>query len=317
MNQKIAALGREGLLIPGPLRPGDVVGIVAPSGPADTDLLNMGIEFLQRQGFRVLAGCNVNARCGYLAGADSQRCWDLNAMLREPPVRGVCFARGGYGVMRILDSIDIEAVKADPKILLGMSDITALQLSLFTRAGLVTFAGPMPAGQVAAGLDSVSAESLVTALTRPIEPRDLFISSPGVHVLRPGRASGVLVGGCLSLVAALLGTPHCPDYTDAILLLEDINEPAYRIDRMLTQLKLAGALALIGGMVLGHFVGPDDNGNLGSTVEKIALELTEDNPIPVVSRFLHGHTLPNLTVPHGIPADLDTDVLSLVVRPPK
>jgi muramoyltetrapeptide carboxypeptidase len=315
VNKKIAAPGREGLLVPGPLKPGDLVGIVAPSGPADTGLLNVGIEFLQRQGFNILAGCNVNAQCGYLAGPDDQRCWDLNAMLREPRIRGVCFARGGYGVMRILDSVDIEAVRADPKILLGMSDITALQLSLFTRTGLVTFAGPMPAGQMAAGLDSVSAESLVTAMTRPIEQRDLFISSPGVHVLRSGKASGALIGGCLSLVCALLGTAHSPDYTDAILLLEDVNEPAYRIDRMLTQLKLAGILARIRGMVLGHFIGPDENGNLGSTVEKIVLELTEDNPIPVVSRFLHGHTLPNLTVPHGAPADLNTDAPSLLVWP--
>lgn len=315
MDKKIAAPAREGLIIPAPLKRGDLVGIVAPSGPTDTELLNMGIEFLRGLGFNVLAGCNVNAQCGYLAGPDGQRCRDFNAMLREPRVRGVCFARGGYGVMRILDAIDIEAVRTDPKILLGMSDITALQLSLFTRAGLVTFAGPMPAGQMAAGLDSVSAESLVTALTTPVEPRDLFISSPGVRVLRSGKASGVLIGGCLSLVCALLGTAHSPDYADAILFLEDVNEPAYRIDRMLTQLKLAGILARIRGMVLGHFMGSDENGNLGSTVEKIALELTEDNPVPVVSRFLHGHTLPNLTVPHGAPADLDTHIPSLVVWP--
>lgn len=317
MNQNTSALSGDALLIPEPLKPGDMVGVVAPSGPVDAELLGAGIDFLERHSFKVPAGRHINARDGYLAGSDSQRCGDLNAMLREPSVRGVLFARGGYGVMRILDSIDLDSISADPKLLMGMSDITALQLSLYSRSGLVTYAGPMVAGQIAAGLDSLSEEWLLRMLTGPLEGIDLFAPSGAVHILRSGRASGALIGGCLSLVCALLGTSHCPDYSDAILFLEDVNEPAYRIDRMLTQLKLAGILGNVGGLVLGHFIGAGNNGGLLSTVEKIAVEFTEDKPIPVVSRFLHGHVMPNLTVPHGVRADLDTDVPSLVVRPPR
>lgn len=315
MNHTNDMLDR-GILLPGPVEPGNVVGIVAPSGPADMELLDAGTAFLERHGFKVLAGCHVNGRDGYLAGPDSGRCLDLNAMLREPQVRGVLFARGGYGVMRILDSVDIDAIRSDPKLLLGMSDITALQLSLYARCGLVTFAGPMVAGQVATGLDPLSEEWLLSTLNRPVEPRDLFEPCGELHVLRSGTASGPLIGGCLSLVCALLGTPHSPDYSDAILFLEDVNEPAYRIDRMLTQLKLAGVLSCVRGLVLGHFVGQGNNGDLVKTVEKIVSDLTADEPIPVVSRFLHGHVLPNLTVPHGAFADLDADGPSLVVCPP-
>lgn len=315
MNQHSVGLIQESLLIPRPLKSGDLVGIVAPSGPCDIHLLNAGIAFLRGHGFDVLTGCHLNARDGYLAGLDHQRCRDLNAMLQEPQVRGIFCARGGYGVMRILDSIDLDAVRSDPKFLVGMSDITALQLSLFTRTRLVTFAGPMIAGQVASGLDSLSEEWLLKILTHPLERRDLFSPPRPVRVLRPGKASGGLIGGCLSLVCALLGTDHSPDYSDAILFLEDVNEPTYRIDRMLTQLKLAGVLARIRGLVLGHFVGSESDKNLIRAVEDIVLELTENNPIPVVSRFLHGHVLPNLTIPHGFAADLDTNVPSLVTYP--
>ncbi len=216
--------------------------------------------------------------------------------------------------MRILDMVDCAAISRDPKLMVGMSDLTALQLSVFRRCGLATFSGPMIAGQVAMGLDRLSEESFRNALFQPVRESDLFSTCRDMlKVLRPGRASGFLLGGCLSMVTALMGTEHMPEMDGCILLLEDVSEPLYRIDRMLTQLRLAGLLKAIRGMVLGHFLGPQDQ-SIIEGVESLVLELTEDHPVPIVSGFPHGHVLPNITVPHGVPVELDTEALSLTVR---
>ena len=301
------------LQVPQRLRRGDLVGVVAASGPIDSELLRKGIAFFEDNGMKIRLGNYVGERNGYLAGDDEQRRADLNSMLGDRSVRAILFARGGYGVMRLLDSLDHEAVIRDPKPLLGMSDVTALQLSLFNQHGLTTFSGPMVAGQVANGLDPRSGESLIQALTEPLEGRDLFASSTDtLRVLRPGNARGHLLGGCLAMVTAILGTSHSPDYRSAILMLEDVNEPLYRIDRMITQLKLAGVLGRVAAIIIGHFVA-DGLPGLQEETEKLVLELTEDCPVPVVAGYPHGHMLPNLTVPHGVPVALDTAVPSLTV----
>ena len=289
------------------------MGVVAASGPPVSELLSRGISFLKEKGFRVREGCYLHERNAYLAGEDDQRCQDLNSMLKDPEIRAVFFARGGYGVMRLLDSVDHRAIRNDPKLLLGMSDVTALQLSLYSCCGLVTLAGPMIAGQIGEGLDAVSEESLLPALTECLDTWNFFPSlDSSIRILRAGRSSGRLVGGCLSLVTSLLGTPHCPEFKNTILLLEDVHEPPYRIDRMLTQLKLSGALRKVNGLILGHFLGQNGE-DLSPEAERILLDLIQDLSIPVISRFPHGHALPNLTLPHGLPVSLDTETRSMTV----
>jgi len=300
------------LLVPAPLHIGDSVGIVAAAGPPDPTILDAGIQFLERTGLRPVTGCHINERNGYLAGTDDQRCRDLNSMLKDQRVRGIMLARGGYGTMRLLRTVDYHAVAADPKLLLGMSDVTALQLALYKRCGLVTLSGPMIAGQVGQTLDPLSEQWLIKALTSPLDGRNLWPPEPGLQVLRHGRALGALLGGCLSLVTALLGTPYCPCYQGAILLLEEVGEPPYRVDRMLIQLKLAGILDSVAGMVLGHFLGPDGTSILDEA-QRIVMELTSDNPIPVITGYPHGHTLPNLTIPNAAPVEFDTEAEKLVV----
>jgi muramoyltetrapeptide carboxypeptidase len=306
-------LGSRPLLQPRPLRTGDAVGVVAASGPIEAEPLNAGLAFLNSKGFRVVKGCHVNERTGYLAGTDVQRCEDLNGMLRSDEIRAIVFARGGYGVMRLLSSVDIAALSQDPKILLGMSDVTALQLSLFQRCRLVSFAGPM-VGQMGNGLDPLSEEWLTRSLTEPLAGRELLPGSgAALRVLQSGQACGPLLGGCLSLVTSLLGTSHCPDFTAAILLLEDVNEPPYRIDRMLTQLKLAGILDRLGGIVLGHFT-TGDGTDISADVDEIVMELVQSSPMPVISGYPHGHVLPNLTVPIGATVELNTETPCLTIR---
>ena len=313
MTDKNESTTGKRLLIPEPLKHGDVVGVIAASGPAASDLLDRGILFLQELGFRVKTGCHLYEKNGYLAGKDDERCGDLNAMLGDPEVRAIFFARGGYGVMRVLDRLDRKSIIRDPKILLGMSDVTALQLSVLSRFNLLTFSGPMIAGQVGAGLDEVSKEWFIRALTEPLNNRNLWPPDSTIRVLRKGSAQGRLIGGCLSLVTALMGTCHAPDFAGSILFIEDVNEPPYRIDRMLTQLRLVGALQKVEALILGHFLGPDGE-DLGQEVDSIVMELTADRPVPIISGFPHGHVLPNLTIPHGAPVRLETDQAILQVR---
>jgi muramoyltetrapeptide carboxypeptidase len=299
---------RQGkILIPGPLATGATVGVVAASGPPSPDELEAGIEFIKSKGFRVVTGRHVTKRNGYLAGTDDQRSEDFNVMLRDPEVRAIFLARGGYGAMRILESLDIDAVIRDPKLIIGMSDVTALHLSLYARCGLVTLAGPMLAGQVGKGLDSLSEDRFLRASTTPLESLNFFPREISVNVLRNGAGQGPLLGGCLTLVTALIGTRHTPDYTGSILFLEDIDEAPYRIDRMLMQLKLAGVLENVSGLILGHFLGCEGQ-DLGPEVERLVLAMTRTHPVPIISRFPHGHTLPNLTLPHGAEVRMDTSL---------
>jgi muramoyltetrapeptide carboxypeptidase len=301
------------IVIPPPLQPGDRVAVTATSGPVDPAVLENGIGVLTSLGLSVATGSYLAERDGYLAGSDEQRAEDVNRFLADPDVRAVMFARGGYGVTRILDRIELDRLRDDPKLLVGMSDLTAFQLAVSSSVGLVTFSGPMVAGQVGSGLDAGSRESLQAALFEPIDERNLTESiRTGLRVVRAGTARGTLLGGCLSMVVALLGTRYCPDFEGAVLFLEDINEPLYRIDRMLTHLKLAGVLDRISAVLACRFLGPKKS-DLSLETDRLLLEATAHRPVPILAGYPHGHALPNLTLPHGARILVRTDSLMLQV----
>lgn len=300
-------------LIPKPVKKYECIGIVAASGPVDQQLLLDGLRNIHYMGFDSFTGSNIFKRKNYLAGDDVARASDLNAALADPAIGLIMFARGGYGIMRILEDIDLGAIRKNPKIMIGMSDLTALSLSLFRRCGLITFAGPMIATENGVNMDKMSMDSLISSITTDLRGRELMQPDvKSVRVIRAGLAGGRLLGGCLSMVTALLGTNHIPDFSDAIMFLEDVNEPLYRIDRMFMQLKLNGIFEKIGGLVLGHFAGPDGE-NQRSAVETLVLELTQEYRFPVLSGFPHGHVLPNLTLPHGSFVTMDTSKHSLLI----
>lgn len=301
------------ILIPKPIRKYDCVGIVSASGPVDQQLLLDGLRNVHYLGFDSLTGEHVLRKKAYLAGNDSFRSSDLNKALANPDVHAIIFSRGGYGVMRILDEIDLDAIRTRPKIMVGMSDLTALSLSLFKRVGLVTFAGPMIATRNGVNMDKHSSDSLVRSLTTDLRGVELVLPGVGeIKALRQGKASGRLLGGCLSLVAALLGTDHFPDFTNKIMILEDVNEPLYRIDRKLMQLKMNGIFHKINGLVIGHFLGSDSE-DQRLDVENLIMDLTSDFSFPIMSGYPHGHTLPNLTLPIGLKVYMDTGKGSLLV----
>ena len=232
-------------LLPRRLCPGDLIGLVAPASPvADPSRVEAGVRYFERHGYRVRVGEHAAGVHGYLAGPDRERAADLEAMFLDPEVRAVISLRGGYGATRLLPLLDFELFRRNPKILSGFSDITALQLALWHHCRLVTFHGPMAAVDFGGTVDSATEASFWDAVSGAGAPRQLPLGAPGtLRVLVEGEASGPLLGGNLSLMAALAGTPYMPDFSGTIVVIEDIGEEPYRVDRMLTQLLQAGVFS--------------------------------------------------------------------------
>jgi muramoyltetrapeptide carboxypeptidase len=296
---------------PSVLRPGDCVRLVSPSGPVRAERLELGIKLLTDWGLRVSVGRYVHEHAGYLAGRDEQRLADLNDALRDPTLRAVIATRGGYGVQRIVDGLDLDAVRADPKLVVGFSDITALQLALWRGAGLPTVHGPGGAW-VPERTGPVSAESLRHALMSadPVTVRvDETVESAPVRVA--GIARGVLLGGNLSMLVSTVGTVDMPDLTGAILLLEDVNEAPYKVDRMLTHLRRGGALRGLAGVALGHFTNCADT--WPTTIVDVLNDHLISSGVPVLGGLPIGHGPDQLTVALGVESTLDALAGTLTV----
>lgn len=242
-------------LKPQPLKTGDTIAVVAPAGPVHEAALAGGLKVLENQGYRVKLGAHVNDRLGYLAGLDEARAADLNAALQDPDVRGIVCARGGYGCGRLLPLVDYAAMKSDPRVFVGYSDVTALHCAFARQVGLVTFHGPM-VESLGGGLTRLTLESFLRAVTstEPLDVLPMPADYPLPQVLSAGRATGPLAGGNLSIVASLMGTPYELDVRGRVVMLEDVGEEPYRVDRMLRQLVLAGRLAQTLAVALGEMI---------------------------------------------------------------
>lgn len=295
-------------LRPPKLETGAHIGIVSPaSKPSNVEKLERGVEYLKKKGFSVTVGKHVMDEYGYLAGADQSRADDLNAMFRDPAIDAIICSRGGYGTPRILDFLDYPAIKTNPKIFVGYSDITALQHAIQAQTGLLTFSGPMVAVEMAAGIDPFT-ESHYWDLLTGKTPSLCNQPNMGFRGLRSGVAEGRLIGGCLSVLAGVVGTPYMPDYTDGILVLEDIDEEPYGVDRNLSLLKAAGIFRQVSAIVFGQFIDsdPKDADKPSLTLRQVLEGLTEDLNIPVISDYPYGHGARKYTLPWGARARLDT-----------
>jgi len=305
---------------PQALRPGDTVGLAAPSGSLqDPSQADEAAALLRRLGFvpRIAPGCRVAH--GYLAGDDALRAADLNALFADPGVRGIVCLKGGYGASRILDGLDYPLIARNPKVFVGYSDITALHLALDRRCGLVTLHGPVGISRALLEGDAASTASWLRALTSS-EPLGRLENPPGAPPLRTlagGRARGTVTGGNLSLVAASLGTPFELDARGRILFLEDVDERPYRVDRMLTQLRLAGKFRQCAGVLLGDWSGclPEE-GKPSLGLEEVFRDLLAGAGKPVLAGFQAGHCRPTLTLPFGVEAVLDADAGSFELVEP-
>lgn len=315
------------LLWPPTLRPGSVIRLVAPAGELDPERIGRARVRLEQRGYRVTAGADLYAREGYLAGSDDRRARELQRAFEDPSVDAVFPGTGGYGTMRILDRLDYSKIRASGKILIGFSDITALHQAVVQCAGLVTFHSPNPMW----GLGSPDGMTAFTAtwFFRALEgvrgrrkPYRLVVEGEGVP--RPaawgvGRVRGRLVGGNLSLLSALEGTPYAIDTDGAILLLEDVREAPYRVDRMLRQLQLSGKLLRLRGAVLGQFTRNYDREDAPRdpdpryTIEGVLRQYFEPLGIPVIWNFPVGHHEMNATLPLGGEVEIDADRIELRV----
>lgn len=285
------------------IRTGDTVGVIAPAGAVHEERLQGGVRVLERWGLNVVLGDAVLARQAYLAGADEARGADVQGMLANPRVRAIFCARGGYGSQRLLPLLDLAALVRAPKPIVGYSDATAL-LTAAVTAGVVALHGPMVADDIARGLSARSEAHLWKMLTDATYQWEVEVPEP----IRPGVASGPLLGGCLSVLAATLGTPYAPDTTGAVLFLEDVGERPYRLDRLLTQLRQAGVLARVAGVVFGTMATcprVDDVGPL-----EVVRACFADAPYPVGFGLPAGHHADegsdNLALPLGVRVTLDT-----------
>ena len=288
---------------PEALKKGETIGVIAPAGVADSVALATGIKHLEDFGFRVTVGRNVYKTYRYMAGSDEERASDLHDMFSNPDIRAIVCARGGYGSARLLPKLNEKLIARHPKIFVGSSDVTALLIYLIQRVGLVAFHGPMVIPNFGLVNSSLTTESFVraTGLTEPMGP----IPVGEVQILRKGLTEGPLVGGCLSILCALLGTPYEPRTKGAVLFLEDINEAPYRIDRMLTQLKTAGKFEGVRGIIFGKFFQCEPKTHEGYSLEEVILEVLNDFEGPILYGLSIGHGGEQVTLPLGIPVELN------------
>jgi len=279
------------------LKLGDTIGIAAPSGPFKTQLFEQGMHVLRNMGFNVHVPEAIFQRNGFLAGSDEMRAEVVNALFRDPAITAIVCARGGYGATRVLPYLDWDTIRRRPKIFVGFSDITVLHLALLGMAGLTTFHGPMGTTLATATEESLDCLKKVLLSGKPLrlDPSDAL-------VLNHGEAQGWVVGGNLTMLCHLVGTPYQPSLAGCLLFIEDITEAPYRIDRMLVQMTLAGCFEGVAGLVLGRFT------DCGATEEihQVFMQTFKPLGIPVLANFPIGHGDRNMTLPMGIEARIST-----------
>ena len=311
---------------PAALKLGDTIAIVAPAGPVDVQQVKDYAQQLESLGFKVVCSPSIGRRAGYLAGTDQERVDELNEAIRDPKVRAIFAARGGFGLTRILDRIDYASLAKDPKIITGYSDLTGLHLAIARKARMVSFHCPMPMSNLVKS-DQAEYRYANECFWRTLDAKKYPVGQVGFSIMLPdnckpdaltkGKATGRLLGGNLTLITATLGTEYALEPEGAILFLEDIEEAPYRVDRMLSQLRLVGALDKLAGVVLGDFT--YKNGAEQAQMEAVFHDYFDKANYPVLWKFPCGHIAANATLPHGVLAELDADkgTLKLLENPVK
>lgn len=293
-----------------PVPAGSRVALVAPAGPLKIpNDIDRAVENARVLGWEPVIGEHAREKHSYFAGHDDERLSDLNTALRDDSIDAIWCLRGGYGAMRLLDGLDYEALRRRPKALIGYSDITAFHCAVSTRCGLSSIHGPTARSR----LTPFAERSLRAAVTRDADPCG---TAPKAKVLHGGRARGHLMGGNLALLAALHGTPYQPRYDGSILVLEDVNEAPYRVERMLLQLRLSGALQSCAAIAFGSFTntGEKDEGLGGTRSLDVVLQEAADRAgVPALSGIPMGHIDDQWSLPLGMEAELDADEKRLTV----
>ena len=322
----LPALARKPAAIvrPSRLRPGDTVGLVAPASfpddPFDIDLITQTIVAM---GLVPRLGAHVGARTGYLAGTDRDRAADVNAMFADPEVKAIFAVRGGWGCARILPLLDWRMIARNPKLLVGFSDITALHLAIAARAGFATIHGPNASSSWGKlswdSFHALAFDGATPTYQNPVVAEDRLVPRANrTRAIRTGIARGRLLGGNLTILTSLMGTGYLPDFSGAILFIEDVEEAEYRIDRMLTQLALGGVLGKVAGVVFGQCTGCVAPGPSygGYTVSEVLQQHLEPLGIPAFQGALFGHIANQFSLPIGVPAEIDAGAGTIRILEP-
>ena len=317
---RAGATSRPPAVKPPRLRPGDKVGMINPARAAfRSEPVEIQAEALEALGLVPVKGENFYKRRGYLAGTDEERAADINGFFAEPSIKGL-MGIGGWGSARLLPHLDYESMRANPKPIIGFSDVTALLNGVHARTGLVTFHGPHPRVKASAEyFRRVLFDGEEVTFQNPSEIADdeLVQTRERYAVIHPGRARGRLIGGNLTVLAAIVGSPYVPDFDGAILFLEDVREAVYRVDRMMTQLKLAGLLDRLAGFAFGRCTKCEPDGTYGSlTLEEVLDDHIGPLGIPAYRGAMIGHIERQFMLPVGAEAELDADAGSLRLLEP-
>jgi muramoyltetrapeptide carboxypeptidase len=304
-----AAAAPRPIVKPPRLRPGDTIGLVNPAtAAAETVPIEILEESFEALGLRVVYGEHYWDRHGYMAGADRDRAADVNRFFADPSVKAL-MARGGWGSARVLPHLDFDAIAANPKVLLGYSDVTALLLGVHARTGLVTFHGPTPRRTFSAEhLRRVlfDGESYLLENPKEIHSGETVQTEDRITTITPGTARGRILGGNLTVLTAIVGSEYLPEWDDCILFIEDVNEAVYRVDRMVNQLALAGILKRTRGVVFGRCTDCDPGEGYGSlTLEQVLRDHLEPLGVPVFAGTRIGHIPEQFTIPIGTEVEID------------
>jgi muramoyltetrapeptide carboxypeptidase len=309
---------RMTLIKPNALQHGDTISVVAPAGPVDRQRIDRALARLEQRGFRYKTYGDLYRSQGYLAGDDATRAQELMAAFADPQTTAVWCARGGYGVVRLLERIDFDVVRLNPKVFIGFSDITALHVAFQQRCGLFTFHGPnlQDGFGKADDMPAANEAALWRAVLDAEQSNDrsgYAFDFPGteqteLRAIATGAAAGPLTGGNLAVLCGLMGTPFEIQTAGRILFIEDVSERLYRIDRYLAQLRLAGKLQAAAGVLVGSFSYEDgEHAESQDDVNRLLEEYLAGLPIPVLAGFPAGHAPGNLTLPIGATFQLDAD----------
>ena len=304
----------DAVIKPKKLSPGQTIGLVSPAGAVyESEPYEIAIEALEALGFQVKEGKHLKDRHGHLAGEDDARARELNKMFKDPSVDAIICLRGGSGAARVLDKIDYKMIKKNPKVFIGYSDITALQLALYKKTGLVTFHGPV-------GISSWNEfsrdyftnllfQNQLMSFKNPSKPGSEWVETKNrTRTIHPGKVRGRLLGGNLAVLCGLMGSDYLPGFKGSLLFIEEVNEELYRVDRLMAQLYLSGVLGEINGFIFGKCTNCHPGRGYGSlTFDEIIDHYIKPLKIPAFSGSMIGHINSKFTIPLGIEAEMDAD----------
>lgn len=299
-------------LLPKAIQKGDTLGLISPSAATSNRMeFTFATEALEALGFKVKVGENLTNRRGHLAGTDEERAQDLNGMFADPEIAAIICIRGGSGAARILPLIDYKLIKKNPKPLMGYSDITALHCAIHSQTGLITFHGPNGTGSwnsfnVKQFEQMFFEQAKITYKNEQPKGDDLVLKNNRIQTLKAGTAEGKILGGNLTVLTSLSGTPYYPDFKDSILFIEDIGEDPYKMDRMMSTLKLNGTLAKIKGFIFGQCSDCEPGGGYGSlSVDQVMDDYILPLEIPAYTGAMIGHVVKQFIIPVGTQVKMD------------